>query len=107
MKGDLVKVLLIAAILLVVYYLLTSTSVIANTGEVELPGTEGYQQPPIQSPPAQGTNMLQYHPSSGPQCQPQVDNSLNAMSNLPQFAQSPEGYSYDFQPGKEPPRAGQ
>jgi hypothetical protein len=100
MNPDLVRILIIGAVALALYYVVSSHNVLENQGEVSVSTDipEGYQQP----------QMPQYTPATDDPSagQPQVDNALNALSNLSQFAK-PDSYAYDFQPGKEPPRANQ
>ena len=104
MNPDLIRIIIIGAVALALYYVVTSQTALENEGEVSVSTglPEGYQGSPA-------TSLPQYKPArENPALgQPQIDNSLNALSNLPQFAQRPESYAYDFQPTREPSRANQ
>lgn len=85
MNGDLLRIVLIGAVALTLFYVVTNYSnVIENQGElnVETPMSDVYDQSQIQT-------MPQFVPKSGSLQQPQVDasiNQLNRMSNQSQFA---------------------
>src|SRR5438132_14436393 len=110
MNTDLVRILIIGAVALALYYVVTYQTAIENQGEVIVSHglTEKYQAS-LQDQESQSATMPRYKPATDNPAagQPQIDNTLNAMSNLPQFAQKPDTYAYDFQPGVEPPRANQ
>src|SRR5438132_1075332 len=102
MNADLLRIIIIGAVALALYYVVTKQGLIENEGEVSVSAEDDLPE----SSPAM---MPKYKPATDNPAkgQPQIDNTLNAMSNAPQFAQKPESYAYDFQPGKEPPRANQ
>lgn len=115
MNADLVRIVVIGAVALALYYAVTKNGVIENEGEVNVaPGnqniSENYAQPPSAGRvvPTRAP-MPKFRPATDNPAaeQPQIENKLNAMSNLPQFAKTPNSYAYDFQPGTEPPRANQ
>lgn len=115
MNPDLLRIIIIGAVAVALYVVVNYQTAIENNGEMSLSGgaPDGYQTAQItetgqirQSP--DGLALPKYRPASDDPSagQPQIDNALNALSNLPQY-RKPDTYAYDFVPGKEPPRANQ
>jgi len=102
MNADLIRIAVIGAVALALYYVVSQNLAISNEGEVnvspeEASVPESFQQPlPKYNPPA-GDD-----PARG---QPQIDNSLSPPR--PGETRRPETYAYDFVPGRDPPRAAQ
>ncbi len=101
MNPDLIRIIIIGAVALALYYVVTSQTAVENEGEVSITGDlpESYQANVIGLPKYRPNRN---NPSLG---RPQIDDTINTLPNLPQFAKNQE--SYDFQPGREPFKASQ
>lgn len=98
MNHDLIRIVVIGAVALALYYIVNSQNTFRNIGEVSIESglPEGYQT----SPPS---SLPQYKPARNNPAvgQPQIDNSLNDLSNMSQFGQRSDSYPYDYQPRKD------
>lgn len=110
MNPDLLRIIIIGLIAIALYAVVNYQSAIENTGEMSLSGgaPDGYQDTEIIKEKVVTKNLPRYQPANDNPAigQPQIDNTLNALSNLPQY-RKPDTYAYDFVPGQEPPRANQ